>query len=289
MANYFTIEKILDWFFEFGETIINCILILVICFFIIKISRHGVEKFFSMQTSKGKFGLNERKSNTLCSIITSVIKYLFYFIALFAILVRLGIPATSLVAVASAGSVAIGLGAKSLMQDVIEGFFILLEDQFGVGDIVTIQGYTGTVESISIRTTRIRGFDGTVYIIPNGTIGVVTNMCKEYINAIVDIDIDYDENIEHVLKILNNEMDIAAKEIKGFQNPPVVLGVTGLNESAVTIRITAACDIKENYRIERELRLRIKNRLDKEGITIPFPQRTLHIVKDKDHMLSKEM
>ncbi|MGL4790851.1 MAG: mechanosensitive ion channel family protein, partial [Anaerotignaceae bacterium] len=141
---------------------------------------------------------------------------------------------------------------------------------------------TGVVEDISIRTTQIRSPNGTLHIIPNGGITVVSNMCKEYINAIVEVDVAYEEDLQKVIGILNDEMVIAGKELKEIRTTPIVLGVADLADSGVTIKIIAECDIKQNYNIERELRLRIKNRFDAEGITIPFPQRVVHMAEKKE-------
>lgn len=273
------IEILIDNLLLISNQLLKCVVAVFVCCILIKISNSLVKKFFNSKVSSKKW-MDPRKANTMKSIVSSVIRYLLYFITLFSILTFMGIPVASLLAVAGVGSVAVGFGAQSLVKDVIEGFFILLEDQYGVGDIVNIEGKTGTVEDITIRTTRLRAADGTVYIIPNGSVGIVTNMCKEYINAIVDVNVDYSENVESVINILNDEMQKAKKVVLGLRAIPVVLGITSLDESSVTIRIVAECEVKENYRIERQLKLMIKNRLDKEKIIMPFPQRTIHLVQN---------
>lgn len=272
------IEILIDNLVLISNQLFKCIIAVFVCCILIKVSNYLVQKFFNTRIGSKKW-MDPRKANTMKSIVSSVIRYLFYFITIFSVLTFIGIPVASLLAVAGVGSVAIGFGAQTLVKDVIEGFFILLEDQYGVGDIVNIEGRTGTVEDITIRTTRLRAADGTVYIIPNGSVGIVTNMCKEYINAVVDVNVDYSENAESVINILNDEMQKAEKAVSGLRAIPVVLGITSLDESSVTIRIVAECEIKENYRIERQLKLMIKNRLDKEKIIMPFPQRTIHLVQ----------
>lgn len=286
-------EISLQWLIPYGllllQKIAMSVLILIICMVFIKISKGLATRFFNSKIGIGRLNLiDSRKAETMNSIIGSIIKYLFYFIAGCSILIYLGVPPTSLVAVAGIGSVAIGLGCQGLVQDLVAGFFILLEDQFGVGDIVTIEGHTGTVEAITIRTTCLRAADGTVFIIPNGSIKIVINMCKEFMNAVIDVGIDYGEDMEHVLKVLHDEMEKAAKIITGLRNTPMVLGIIALDDSAVTVRITAECEVKENYRIERELRLLIKKRLDKEQISIPFPQRTIHIINENQDTASEK-
>lgn len=271
-------EKNVEKLLLIGYKLAYCFVVLVVCLFLIQLSRKAVKKFLMKQAANNKMPVDERKANTVYSIVSSIIKYILYFIALCTILTQLGVEKSSLIAIAGAGSVAIGLGAQNVIQDMLDGFFILFEDHFGVGDIVEIQGKTGVVEAITLRTTKIRDGNGAVHIFPNGSIGTITNYCKEYINAIVDVGIAYEEDVQKVIEILQNEMD-KAKEIPHLLEIPQVLGVVDLADSAVILRIVAKCEIKQNLPIERELRLRIKNRLDRENISIPFPQTAVHIVK----------
>lgn len=258
--------------------LLYCILILIVCAIAIKLSTKSITTLFNTHIGNSRH-FDSKKSATLGAVIASVAKYVIIFVGVCSILVDFGVPPTTLAAVLGTGTVAIGLGAQNVIKDLIAGFLILLENQFGVGDIITIEGKTGTVEDITIRTTQIRSADGTLHIIPNGAISVVSNLCKEYANAIVDVDVDYKENLEHVLKILNDEMEIAQKEITTLRNKPTVLGVIKLGDSGITIRTLAECEVKENFATERELRLRIKNRFDKENIAIPFPQCTIHMAE----------
>lgn len=273
-------EKNIEKMLLLGYKLFYCLAVFVICLFLIQLSRKTVKHFLMKQAASNKMPVDERKANTVYSIVSSIIKYLLYFIAICTILIELGVKESSLIAVAGAGSVAIGLGAQNVIQDMLDGFFILFEDHFGVGDIVEIQGKTGTVEAITMRTTKIRDASGAVHIFPNGSIGTITNYCKEYMNAVVDVDVAYKENLEHVIAILKDEME-KAKEIEFILEMPEVAGVVALNDSAVTIRVVAKCSVKQNWAVERELYLRIKNRLDKEKIEIPFPQRSIHIVKEE--------
>ncbi|MEA5056864.1 mechanosensitive ion channel family protein [Anaerotignum propionicum] len=254
---------------------------LLLCWIIIRIVNRVAQKFFQKQTQKQRLAMSERKANTLNTITSSVLKYVVYFIGLFTILNLLGVDPKSLLVIASAGSVAIGLGAQSVVTDMLEGFFIFFEDHFAVGDVVTIQNITGTVESVTLRYTKIRDAQGKVHIIPNGSVGIVTNMSSEFINAIVNVGVAYEENIDHVLLILQDEMK-KTSDMESILETPVILGVVGLDESAVTIRIVAKCMVKTNFAVEVELRRRIKNRFDQEEIEIPFPQRIVHIVKEKE-------
>ena len=276
-----TTEKLLETATDIGIILLKVILTFVICWFLIRIINHAMRKFFTAQTKKQRLAMTQRKAKTLNSITSSVVKYLIYFIGIFTALTFLGVDPKSMLVVASAGSVAIGLGAQSVVTDMLEGFFILFEDHYAVGDIVTIQNITGTVESVTLRSTKLRDAQGCVHIIPNGSLGTVTNMCREFINAIVLVGVSYDASIDQVLAVLKDEME-KATDIPGVLETPVIVGITGLDDSAVTIKIVAKCRVKTNIAVETELRRRIKNRLDAEGIEIPYPQRTLHIINQKE-------
>ena len=168
-----------------GIKLLEILFTLFLCWLMIRISSKLVNKFLRTQVQREKLSMSERKAKTLSTVTGSILKYVIYFIGLMSILKQLGVSSESLVVIASAGSVAIGLGAQSIAGDMMEGFFILFEDHYAVGDIVTIQGITGTVESVTLRSTKLRDFGGAVHIIPNGSIGTVTNNCREFINAVV--------------------------------------------------------------------------------------------------------
>lgn len=262
-----------------GIKILKIIGILLLCWILIKLSSKLINKFLGAQVQRKKLAMSERKASTLSTVAASILKYVIYFIGLVSVLKQLGVPTESLLVIASAGSVAIGLGAQGIAGDMMEGFFILFEDHYAVGDIVTIQGITGTVESVTLRSTKLRDPMGAVHIIPNGSIGAVTNNCREFINAVVTVGIAYGESIDHAIAVLQDEMAKTA-DITDILETPVVAGVVGLDESAVTLKVVAKCKIKTALGVEAELRRRIKNRFDKEGIEIPFPQQVVHLVKE---------
>ncbi len=256
---------------EFIIKIVITILLFTISVFLVKISKKIIYRAFS------KFSM-ERNSDTVASLLSSLCKYVIYFIIICDILVMWGVSITSIIALGSAVSVAVGLGAQDVVQDMLAGLFIITENQFGVGDIVELNGYSGTVEAIGIRTTRIRNSDGNVHIVPNGQISIVTNMSKGFNRAIVDISVSYGEDMDRVFAVLKDEFErlFNNKIIEGIIDIPKVLGINELAESSVVIRITADSKIGENWRVERELRKFILKRFEKEGIEIPFPQVVVH-------------
>lgn len=254
-----------------------CIAVFIIGSIIIKIAQSCIKKGL-----KAGSRLNPGKSATISTVCSSIAKYVIYFFMLCYILSVWGVDPTSLLALGGVASVAVGLGAQSIIQDIMAGVFILTEDQFGVGDVVKIENCSGTVESIGMRTTRVRSMDGDLYIIPNGQIKIVTNMSKGFNRAVVDISIAYSENIDTVIDLLKSELETIYKEnlIEGMLDCPVVLGVEQLADSSVVIRIKADCLVGENWNVERQLRRLLKNTLDKEGIEIPFPHNVVIVKQD---------
>ena len=174
---------------------------------------------------------------------------------------------------------AVSFGAQSLVKDVISGTFMLLESQFAVGDIIRISDVSGQVERITLRTTTLRDLHGIVHIVPNGEITRVSNLTKSWSKAVLDIGVAYKENVDRVIELL---ADIAREFHSDPQwsgrllDTPEVLGVQELADSAVIIRVTIKTLPQEQFGVSRELRRRIKNRFDQEGVEIPFPHRTFY-------------
>ena len=234
----------------------------------IRMGRHLIRKMM-----RAKVGRTPGQRETLRSLTTSVFNYIMYFlIAPFALGV-FGVNVTSMIAVAGVGGIAVGFGAQTLVKDAISGIFLWVEGNITVGDIVEVNGLSGEVESIALRTTSIRHFSGNLYVIPNGDIRTITNMTRTFKRAIVDVRLPYEEKLERLLDILEDEMEAASKAIEGFNEPPQVLGVLSFEADCIIVRLSALCPVKENWRIEREMRMRVKNRFDREGIQMPHIRR----------------
>lgn len=276
IASLFGMEE-LTGILQIAYRIGLCVVVFVIGSVVIKFVQKGIKK--GLQAG-GRF--NPGKSATISTVCSSVTKYIIYFFMLCFILSIWGVDPTSLIAIGGVASVAVGLGAQSVIQDILAGAFILMEDQFGVGDVVKIEDCSGTVESVGMRTTRIRSMDGDLYIIPNGQIKIVTNMSKGFNRAVVDISIAYNEDIDRVIDLLTAELEKIYNEstVEGMIDCPQVLGVERLEDSSVVIRIKADCTVGENWNVERQLRRLIKNALDREGVEIPFPHRVVYVKQD---------
>lgn len=248
------------------EKILKIVIIFVAIKIITRISYVLIDNFFRRE-QKLKMSMEERKANTLSAIIKSLCKYVFYFIGLIPILEVFGISTASILATAGVGGLAVGFGAQSLVKDIITGFFILFEDYFSVGDYIQTSDYDGVVEEIGIRSTRLRAFSGDLYIIPNGNIDIVTNRSRGDMRALVDIRIDYKEDIDRALEVLNK----VAKDMHGDERincGPTVLGVSDLAKEDVVLSIMAMTKPMEQWEVQRVLRKKIKEEFAKNKISI---------------------
>lgn len=175
---------------------------------------------------------------------------------------------------------AVSFGAQSLVKDVIAGFFILLENQFAVGDTISAAGTTGTVELMTLRIVQLRDIEGILHTVPNGQIQVVSNKTRAWSRAVVDVGVAYGAPVDRALEVFTDEarrFEADAEWKARLDGAPDVLGVQSLGDSAVVIRTLLRTQPGEQWAAAREFRRRLKNRLDREGIEIPFPQRTVHV------------
>jgi len=175
---------------------------------------------------------------------------------------------------------AVSFGAQSLVKDVIGGFFILLENQFVVGDVVEAAGKSGTVERMTLRVVMLRDLRGVLHIIPNGQIAAVSNFTRSWSRAVVEVSVAYSANVDHAIAVLQDEAERFAADAvwqARLEGAPDVLGVEQLGENGVTIRALLRTVPGAQWEVGREFRRRIKNRLDREGIEMSYPQRVVHL------------
>lgn len=175
---------------------------------------------------------------------------------------------------------AISFGAQSLVKDIISGFFILLENQFAVGDVIEVAGKSGTVERMTLRVVMLRDLRGVLHIIPNGQMTVVSNQTRGWARAVVEVGVGYDIDVDKALGVLRDEAEAFGQDpawAVRLDGAPEVLGIESLADSAVMIRTTLRTRPGEQWAAAREFRRRLKLRLDREGIDIPYPQRMIHV------------
>ncbi len=189
-----------------------------------------------------------------------------------------GVPLGPLIASMSVVGIAIGIGAQDLVKDVIAGMFVLVEDQYALGDVVQLAGVTGTVEEIRLRTTVLRDLDGSIHHVPNGEVRVATNLTYEYSRVVVDLSVAYEESVDRALEVIGEVAAGLAADPEwapAVVDDPQVLGVDALDDSGVVIRVLITTDPDMRWNVKREFLRRAKNGLDDAGIEIPYPHVTI--------------
>lgn len=209
----------------------------------------------------------KRRADTLASTINWVLAIVVAFVGITLIMDEIGISVTALVAGVGVVGIAIGLGAQTLVKDVINGMFILIEDQFRVGDVVTVAGVSGVVIEINPRRTVVRDGDGNVHSIPNGSIVVATNQTQGFSRINLDIPLGYDASLEDAIAIIEEICSqLHHERPNDFLKAPVVPGVTAFHENKLVVKVTADVAAGKQWELANQLRRRIKLRLDAAGI-----------------------
>jgi small conductance mechanosensitive channel len=212
---------------------------------------------------------SEQRAETLAGVATGLLRIVVWTMAVLLILEQMNLNLGPLLAGASIVGVALGFGAQSLVKDFFSGFFILVEDQYAVGDTITIADTTGAVEEINLRMTRIRGTDGTVWFVPNGEIRKVGNSAKEYGRSIVDVTIPNKADLTAATAAIAEEAAALAEDpawASDVLEPPDVLGVETVDADGVTLRVSTKTTPARRAPLSRELRARIARRLQRDGI-----------------------
>lgn len=248
--------------------IMKIIIIFILMYLSIKIGNKIINRFVKKQSNL-KFSLDDKKATTVGTILNSILRYIVYFVGIFSIIEILFGRIGSIFA--GLGGAAIGLGAKDLIKDVISGFFILFEDQFSVGDYITVEDKSGIVDTIELRVTKLKDFNGDLHIIPNGLINTVTNHAKNNIRFKVEINVAYEVDIEEAINTINKVCLEYAKERKDIVvEQPSVYGITSLGNNGISIVVYGRTTPMNQWTAEIELRKRILIELKNENIEIPY-------------------
>lgn len=206
-----------------------------------------------------------KQVETVRSLTNSIISYLMYFFIALVVLRIFGIDLTSLLAVAGIGSIAIGFGAQTLVKDIISGLFLWTEGNLNVGDVVTVAGYNGRIESVSLRTTTLRGTDGSLYAVPNGDIRTVISRSQSNQVAQVNVTVAHGQDLLRAQEIIEDEC-IRLKERLALPTLPRLYPAIASDARCVTMRVEMPCSADEAWSLEREIRLSMYARLQKEDI-----------------------
>ena len=220
----------------------------------------------------------KQRARTLGSIMRSTATGIIYTIAVLMALSEFDIDLGPLAAGAGIAGIALGFGAQSIVKDFLAGFFMLVEDQYAVGDIIDTGEASGVVEAISLRTTQIRDVNGTLWYVPNGEIHRVANKSQQWARAVLDIEVAYDTDIDHAKTVIKEVADSVWREHLAkatIIEEPELWGVESFGESAIAIRLVVKTEPGEQFSTAREIRGRLVGAFDREGIEIPFPQRVV--------------
>ena len=243
---------------------------------------HKLETFLlTMQDDSHKNRIDaEKRVKTLIGLLRTICLTLVWVIGVVMGLDQIGLDITPIIAGAGIVGLAVGFGAQNLVRDVINGFFIILENQVRIGDVAVINGTGGLVEAISFRTITLRDQAGTVHIFPNGTVTTLANMTKDWSAYVMDIGVAYKEDTDRVAEIMREVgTDLQRDELLGRKilEPIEILGVDAFGESEVVIKARIKTLPIEQWSVGREYRRRLKKAFDQKGIEIPFPHRTLYM------------
>lgn len=262
----------------FAEPWVRIVIIVGVAILVTLASRLVVNRFRKKLegTASVTQELNLQRATTLTGALSTALIVVIWALAILMALGELGQNIAPLLASAGVAGVALGFGAQSLVKDTLSGFFILLENQFGVGDnleVATPSGkVTGRVESLTLRVTGLRAFDGTLHIVPNGNIVVASNRSKGWARAIVDVRAAYEEDVEHLRSVLEElfaELEGDRTLSDWIHEAPNVLGVERMGQDALVMRVVADTRPSKVMDVERLLRERISRRLVERGIKVP--------------------
>lgn len=271
-------NKIITWLLEDGLRILA---IIIIAFLVIKIMARIIRKTIKvMVRSHGEAEHAEQKrEQTLERIIVGAFVISVLVVALLMILQQLGVKIGPILAGAGIVGLAVGFGGQYLIRDLISGLFIILENQYRIGDVVTLNTTGGLVEDITLRMTTLRDMDGTVHHVPHGEIKIVANLSKRFARVNINIGVGYSTDLDKVIDVINHIGNEMAKDKhwgKMITSPPEFLRVEDFGESAIILKIVGETLPIRQWEVTGELRKRIKQTFDREGIEIPLPQRVIH-------------
>lgn len=248
---------------------IKIVLFIVLAAVVMRLGDAAINRFFSTRDDRPGM-MNNRRAQTVRTLLKSVLHYSVYFVVLVTVLSMFGVKVEAILAGAGVVGLAVGFGAQNLVRDIITGFFILLEDQFAVGDYITASGVSGTVEEIGLRISRLRDFSGELHIVPNGQIKQVTNHTRGSMLSQVDIRVAYEEDPDRIMELLQEAARAVATDMAGeITEGPDVLGVVGLGAEGITFRLVAKSRPMQQWSVEREIRRRAKEIFDREGVKAP--------------------
>lgn len=258
-----------DFLLFAGNKLLRIIAIIAVALLILRFFRVVVARVFTPQAGNKTFYFDERRARTISILLQSITRYMIYFITIILLLQEFKIDTTSIVAGAGIIGLAIGVGAQSLIKDFITGFFVILEDQYAVGDFIASGDMTGTVEEIGFRVTKLRDSNGLLHIIPHGLITKITNYTRGHMQAAVTIPILYEADTKTVLSLLDQACVEIGTTMPEVIDGPNVVGLVEFRANDMIAKIIAKTVPLEQGKVEAALRYKIKTLFDTAAIPLP--------------------
>jgi small-conductance mechanosensitive channel len=264
-----------NWLVDHGIRILIIVVVGAVLWFALNkflppIVRRGVSRTKYKESKEGI----EKRTNTLVSIFRGVGRVFIVVIGIMMILSEVGVDIVPVLAGFGIAGVAIGFGAQYMIRDLIAGTFIILENQYRVGDVARVADITGLVEEVTLRKTVLRDLDGIVHHVPNGEIRTASNYTRHFARVNLDVSVAYDTDLDHAIRVINQVGKELAEDKnwrKAIKSPPQVLRVNNLGDSGIYIKILGDVKPMQQWAVMGQLRLRIKKAFDAEGIEIPWP------------------
>lgn len=262
-----------------GQTSLAIVIILTAAWFIISIADKSTQRWAARFDELPLIHPRRQRAFTIKSLLLSTVRYLVWPLAFITVLDQLNVDVAALVATAGIAGIAIGFGAQSLVKDVISGVLLLFDDSIHVGDLVRTGSEEGIVEYIGVRLIKIRRFNGELLMVPAGELRTFGNRSIDFARVIVNVGMSYGDDHEKIMQVMEQTALEWADEHRDIiqEENPLVQGITDFADSSVNARVVVMVTPGEQWESERQLRRAIKTAFDKQGIEIPFPQRTLHI------------
>jgi small conductance mechanosensitive channel len=258
---------------QLRENGISAAIIIIVTVFLMRFVRALIKTIFTLYERSAAVldrTVATRRLQTLTAILRGALQVIIAFIGLMTLLSKLNVPIAPILASAGVVGIAVGFGAQSLIKDLFAGFLILLEDQYSIGDTVKIGETSGTVEQLTLRVTRIRGLDGSLTTIPNGSITIVSNMSKDWSRVVLDIEVSYEEDVDRAMStLIEIAREIMEEHPQEVIEEPSMLGIDKMNATGVTLRLMVKTSPTKHFEIGRELRRRIKLAFERAGIKVP--------------------
>jgi small conductance mechanosensitive channel len=276
--NPFTPQRLLQWGVDHGPRLLTILIAALLLYLLVKLSGRHLAKIVAHGASRGTLHERENRAITLVGVFQNVATIAVLVGGCLMLLDEVGIPILPLMGGAAVLGLAVAFGSQNLIKDYFSGFMLLMEDQYGVNDVIKIGEISGAVEQITLRITVLRDLEGVVHFVPHGTITTVSNMTHGWSRALLDIAVAYKEDTDRVMAVMLE----VAQELRGDEQfGPLILedaemlGVDLLGDSSVSVKMVIKTHPLKRWAVRREYLRRIKQRFDQVGIEIPFPYRNV--------------